>query len=218
VPAPPAAESQTAVSSFVGAGTVMPSYSWSHPATELVESRPVRRVMSKEKRKNMIQLSAADEASTPATSSSSSTSRTPLRAVSGELVASESTSEEALAEPKTEEEVALIAGAIKSNFLFQHLSPAQRMTVIAGMRRLSVGEGEWIIRQGDDGDKFYIVDSGRFEVRVKAQAGKASLRDKNEVSSLSFSPEELTALFGSVVHVYESGPNQHPGFGELSLM
>ncbi len=52
---------------------------------------------------------------------------------------------------------------------------------------------------GDKGDKFYVIDSGSFEVRVVG-LGKT---DSNG---------------GDVVHVYHSGPEQHPGFGELSLM
>ena len=154
-------------------------------------------------------------------------------------------------EPKSEEETALISSAIRSNFLFQHLSASQRSTVIQLMQKVrlspltfykillpihpsvrptqvTVEEGEWIIRQGDEGDRFYIVDTGRFEVRVKAPQPPQpplalTLTDPaaaltSPAQSLALSAEELTALAGSVVHVYESGPNQHPGFGELSLM
>ena len=44
-------------------------------------------------------------------------------------------------------------------------------------------------------------------MRVKAVSSPLALEGAGAV-------EEL----GPVVHVYESGPNQHPGFGELSLM
>jgi len=81
--------------------------------------------------------------------------------------------------------------------------------------QVAVLEGEWVIRQGDDGDRFYIVDSGRFEVRVRSGPPGHPLQD---AAPQSLSPEELAAIAGPVVHIYESGPNQHPGFGELSLM
>jgi cAMP-dependent protein kinase regulator len=100
-----------------------------------------------------------------------------------------------------------------SNFLFQHLNAVQRQTVVGLMRPLKVKEGEWVIRQGDAGDKFYIVDSGRFEVRVKSWA----FPTEHDVH-LDMDDDEREQAGGVVVHVYESGPEQHPGFGELSLM
>lgn len=39
-------------------------------------------------------------------------------------------------EPKSEEETALISSAIRSNFLFQHLSASQRSTVIQLMQKV----------------------------------------------------------------------------------
>lgn len=34
------------------------------------------------------------------------------------------------------------------------------------MRKSEVKAGEWVIKQGALGDRFYIVDSGQFEVKV----------------------------------------------------
>lgn len=96
-------------------------------------------------------------------------------------------------------EVKSITSAIKSNFLFQHLNSVQRDLVINLMQPVTVAAGDWIIKQGDDGDKFYVVESGRYEVRVLMPGSDASVG-------------------GNVVHTYESDDDQHPGFGELSLM
>lgn len=101
--------------------------------------------------------------------------------------------------PKDEEETNAIANALKSNFLFQHLTPSQRSTVISVMQPLSVTSGDVVIKQGDQGDRFYVIDCGRYEVRVQGPA----LDDPTG---------------GNVVHVYESAKDFHPGFGELSLM
>lgn len=37
------------------------------------------------------------------------------------------------------------------------------------MRKVPVKAGDWIIKQGDRGDRFYIIDSGKFEVRVNRE-------------------------------------------------
>ena len=100
---------------------------------------------------------------------------------------------------KTEKDAQSIAKAIKLNSLFQHLNFEQRSEVVSLMQTLQVNEGDWVITQGEEGDKFYVIDHGRFEVRVKALGS-----------------DEQNG--GSVVHVYESGRDQHPGFGELSLL
>jgi len=48
-----------------------------------------------------------------------------------------------------------------------------------------VKKGDWVIRQGDDGDRFYIVDTGKYEVRVSKGEGPPP------------------AGGGDVVHVYQ---------------
>lgn len=142
-------------------------------------NRPVRRAVSREKRKILIQ--AAED--TISFSRMESDRR---------ILASKS--------PKTPEESASILLAINDNFLFHHLNDSQRNALVESMQKVKVRAGDWIIKQGDVGDRFYIVESGKYEVRVKSQS------DPHETSG------------GAVVHVYESGPNQHPCFGELALM
>jgi cAMP-dependent protein kinase regulator len=41
------------------------------------------------------------------------------------------------------------------------------------MQRFEVKKGDTIIKQGDDGDKFYVVDEGRFDVFVTTDNGKS---------------------------------------------
>lgn len=175
---------------------------------EQMEARPVRRVISREKRKHMIALKDDDEGDTE-----------PL---------SEADTKELLI-PKSEAEEQTILSAMRTNFLFQHLNTTQRTAVVSVMKPVDVHQGDWIIRQGDAGDKFYIVDHGRYEVRVKPPGQTPTSPPSTDGSSdnghsggyqnrFLLSDEEVERIAGNVVHVYESGVDQHPGFGELSLM
>ena len=146
-------------------------------ARVLNDTRPVRRAISREKKKKITFSAVYEKDATDLDS-------VEIRSVPV---------------PKNETETLEIGKAIKLNFLFQHLSADQRVEVINYMQPLEVKAGDWVIKQGDEGDQFYVIDKGRFEVRVRAT-------EDDEESG------------GSVVHVYESGHDQHPGFGELSLL
>jgi cGMP-dependent protein kinase len=178
---------------------------------ELGEQRPVRRVMSREKRKHMIEVQLD-----------------PI----GDEADDDITEEEmkALLVPKSESDAELIGSAIKSNFLFQHLNATQRAAVIDVMKEVFVKAGDRVIRQGDRGDRFYVIDNGRFEVRVRPNLPPPSAEENgreksNSIIMVDRAPTACKITFepnveslGSVVHVYESNANSHPGFGELSLM
>ena len=51
--------------------------------------------------------------------------------------------------------------AVKEILLFRSLEPEQLTEVLDAMFERKVTPDEYIIRQGDDGDNFYVVD--RFE-------------------------------------------------------
>ena len=139
--------------------------------------RPVRRVMSREKKKVIANV---------------------------EDVLQDSENDvldmNALAVEKTAAEAARIEEAVRANFLFRHLNDQQMQEVISVMAKVEVSEGDVIIRQNDEGDRFYIADSGTFEVRVAK------------------TPQEAVAADGAHVHTYHATANNHPGFGELALM
>lgn len=145
---------------------------------------------------------------------------------------------------KTPEETEVIMSSMRNNFLFQvsapplspcrcahdpcadpllqHLNASQRSLVVDLMQPLETPPGTWVIHQGDAGDAFYVVDSGRFEVRVRPPTAPAP-SPTTTTATATLLPEVLSEadrerIGGAVVHVYESGPDQHPGFGELSLM
>jgi serine/threonine protein phosphatase PrpC/CRP-like cAMP-binding protein len=104
---------------------------------------------------------------------------------------------------KTEEEKACISQAIKASVMLESMTENQRDMIYGVMEPVEVKKGDWIIRQGTVGDRFYIVEEGVFEVRIVPD-GQAN-RFKNG---------------GNVVHEYEGSKenHQHPSFGELALL
>lgn len=101
----------------------------------------------------------------------------------------------AMAVPKSAVDLEVINVAISSNFLFQFVTAEQRKAVIDVMQPMDVKAGHFVITQGEHdsaSDHFYVVHSGRYEVR------------QND----------------TVVHTYVADANSklHPGFGELSLL
>jgi len=134
------------------------------------ENRPVRRGLSKEKKQQMaIAMSTAPE-----------------EEETGDWVME--------VVPKTNEELSRIKTAVKANFLFQHLNDTQAKQVYDVMKRVAVKKGDVVIRQGDQGDWFYVVDEGEYVVTLN-QGGK-------EVEILKYTTQ--------------GGAN--PCFGELALM
>ena len=91
--------------------------------------------------------------------------------------------------PKTAESKARIAAATEANALFAGLSEEQRSDVIDAMFEVATTSGQSVIKQGDVGDNFYVVESGEYEVYLK---------QKGEMP----------------VHTYKAGS----AFGELALM
>lgn len=56
--------------------------------------------------------------------------------------------------------------ALKTNGLFSHLEESERNALFDAMEERRILAGEVIIRQGDQGDNFYVVDSGECSVFV----------------------------------------------------
>jgi len=61
----------------------------------------------------------------------------------------------------------IIAKSEKLQVLFGHLTPAAILSVIDAMTMQSVERGANLITQGEEGDNFYIVDEGTFDVFVQ---------------------------------------------------
>lgn len=68
--------------------------------------------------------------------------------------------------PKSNDAKKRIESAISNNLLFRNLEKEQRNEIIDAMFEKKVAKGVAIINQGEEGDNFYVVDSGAFDVFV----------------------------------------------------
>jgi len=67
---------------------------------------------------------------------------------------------------KTDEEKGRLDGYISKTALLAYLDPKARTTVIAAFQKKTFSKDENIITQGDDGDYYYILDSGHADVWI----------------------------------------------------
>ena len=58
---------------------------------------------------------------------------------------------------------------LQKNVLFKHLDSDQMKTVTDAMQLVKYNEGDVIIKQGDDGDNFYVLDEGTVHCSVKKE-------------------------------------------------
>ncbi|XP_017789674.1 PREDICTED: cAMP-dependent protein kinase type II regulatory subunit isoform X2 [Habropoda laboriosa] len=77
--------------------------------------------------------------------------------------------------PKSDEQRQRLSDSVKHIFLFRALDEQQMADVLDALFEKIVQPGEFIIRQDDDGDNFYVIESGKFEVYVRNQSGVESL-------------------------------------------
>ena len=82
----------------------------------------------------------------------------------------EDTSDEpAQVHPKSDAERAFLLKVVAHIFIFRSLDPKQKDRVIDAMFSREVKENDVVIEQGDDGDNFYIIESGVYDILVNKQ-------------------------------------------------
>ncbi len=73
--------------------------------------------------------------------------------------------------PKTDDQRERLTDAVKGILLFRSLESEQMQEVIDAMFERKVKDGESVIEQGDDGDNFYVIENGFYDVYVKTDNG-----------------------------------------------
>ncbi|KAI0332425.1 protein kinase A regulatory subunit [Cubamyces sp. BRFM 1775] len=116
--------------------------------------------------------------------------------------------------PKTDDQLRRIRASIANNFIFRDLDEEQETGVLNAMCECRVVENELVIRQGDVGEYFYVVESGLLHCYIRPEplppgwlSGRLSASDK--FTRPGWHPE-----FGEKVAECREGNS----FGELALM
>ncbi|XP_052899011.1 cAMP-dependent protein kinase type II regulatory subunit isoform X2 [Anopheles moucheti] len=68
--------------------------------------------------------------------------------------------------PKTDEQRARLCDSVKNILLFRSLDKEQMNEVLDAMFEKIVQAKDYIIKQGDDGDNFYVIESGMYNAYV----------------------------------------------------
>lgn len=96
---------------------------------------------------------------------------------------------------KSAEAVDHIRAAIAGNVIMKGLSEEYKEAVIGAMKQVDSKSGEYVIKQGERGDFWYVVEKGALEAYKKA-------------------PDDTSDGHGNKVKSYSTGSS----FGELALM
>eukprot|EP01034_Spumella_vulgaris_P021903 gene21902-27980_t len=113
-----------------------------NPNTDFKDARPVRKVMSLAKRKDISENWENDG----------------VAAVFDF---------DAIVDTKSPDEVSRVLKMLNANFMFENLSPVQKDNICKVMKLRNVTVGQMVIKEGDRGDEMYIINSGEFTVLKK---------------------------------------------------
>jgi putative ABC transport system ATP-binding protein len=111
-------------------------------------------------------------------------------------------------------ENAAIAEFLRKIPLFSELTPSTLARVADAMSWEEFQSGQVIVRQGDQGDKFYLIRKGAVEVRITGAKGErsvATLRDGDffgEKSLVSGEPRNATVVAKEQTEVYTLGKDE----------
>lgn len=124
-------------------------------------------------------------------------SRARLRAIESSLENGQLWVPPSPAHRKTWEEEAHIERALHGHFLFRKLTDTQCHVLLDCMQRVEVLPGEEVVRQGGEGDCFYVVGSGEFEVLATQEEKDGALPRVLQ----SYTAEKLSS-FGELALMY----------------
>jgi cAMP-dependent protein kinase regulator len=120
---------------------------------------------------------------------------------------------------KTADQLRRIKASIANNFIFRDLDEEQETGVLNAMRELQVDKNEVVIRQGDVGEYFYVVESGLLHCYIRPEPLPPTwLTESHSPNALN--PEEMFLQPGYHPEFGRKVAECKPGnsFGELALM
>ncbi|BES90294.1 camp-dependent protein kinase [Nesidiocoris tenuis] len=106
--------------------------------------------------------------------------------------------------PKSDEQRQKLAENVKNILLFRSLDQEQMNDVLNAMFEKRVQKGDTIIKQGDDGDNFYVIESGTFEAYIKVEGADKLIHTYHgsgsfgELALLYNMPRAATIIAGSI--------------------
>ncbi|MCO5613717.1 hypothetical protein L7F22_067995 [Adiantum nelumboides] len=138
--------------------------------------------------------------------------------------------------PKSDSQMQRIRASIQNNLLFRNLDEEQEKDVLLAMKEVTCDPNTIVIRQGDQGDFFYVVESGSLDVFVKRGGAEnglgapSGIPGRGSVGSIASTDSEgpATTQFGNTIvpgtnlsatlgeRVVTYGPSD--AFGELALL
>jgi CRP-like cAMP-binding protein len=122
---------------------------------------------------------------------------------------------------------ATLRTVLQDTYIFQALKMHELDELIAHLRMIRVQKGYEIIKQGDPGDSFYLIASGKVTVWVKkgfktAKAAQLSKGDffgemaliSNEPRSATVTTDEVTELFVLQKHEFDQTLMRNPAIAQ----
>lgn len=97
---------------------------------------------------------------------------------------------------KSEDQISKIKERMKSNFLFASLNPKDKKAVLNAILGVKKAAGNVIIKEGDDGDNFYLVEAGELTCSKFLKP-----EDKEETYLKTYVPGES---FGELALLYNA--------------
>lgn len=101
---------------------------------------------------------------------------------------------------KSEDQRRRLREAVAEILIFRSLESDQIDCVIDAMFERQVEPGEHVIRQGDDGDNFYVIETGSYDVKVRDESSPATA--EGDVAEKRVHRFEEKGSFGELALMY----------------
>jgi cAMP-dependent protein kinase regulator len=94
---------------------------------------------------------------------------------------------------KKEDTKKILFNALRTNVLFSSYTDYEQKRIVDAFEKVDIVAGETVIRQGERGDHFYVVESGRLQLYIENSDGEQILSSHNIDAGSSFG--EIALLY-----------------------